>query len=54
LDQFHKISALLAAIPATVRPVMAMMTGDVKSDEREQILASDPHILGVTPELIQG
>ena len=52
LDQFHKISELLSAMPVTVRPVLAMMTGDVKTEEREQILASDPHILGVTPELI--
>ena len=52
LDQFHKISELLSAMPVAVRPVLAMMTGDVKTEEREQILASDPHILGVTPELI--
>ncbi|MBY5311728.1 DEAD/DEAH box helicase, partial (plasmid) [Aphanizomenon flos-aquae CCAP 1446/1C] len=52
LDQFHKISQLLSTIPPKYRPVLAMITGDVKSDEREQILASEPHILGVTPELI--
>ncbi|MBD2295177.1 DEAD/DEAH box helicase [Anabaena sphaerica FACHB-251] len=52
LDQFHKISQLLSTIPQKYRPVLAMMTGDIKSAEREQILASEPHILGVTPELI--
>ncbi|PSB15419.1 DEAD/DEAH box helicase [filamentous cyanobacterium CCP2] len=52
LDQFHKISELLSTMPVASRPGLAMMTGDVKTDEREQILASDPHILGVTPELI--
>ncbi|MBW4581967.1 MAG: DEAD/DEAH box helicase [Tildeniella nuda ZEHNDER 1965/U140] len=52
LDQFHKISELLSGIPVVSRPVLAMMTGDVKTEEREQILVSDPHILGVTPELI--
>ncbi|WP_250855136.1 DEAD/DEAH box helicase, partial [Anabaena sp. PCC 7938] len=52
LDQFHKISQLLSTIPPKYRPVLAMITGDVKSAEREQILASEPHILGVTPELI--
>ena len=29
-----------------------MMTGDIKSAGREQILGSEPHILGVTPELV--
>jgi DEAD/DEAH box helicase domain-containing protein len=29
-----------------------MLTGYVKSEKREQILKSEPHILGVTPELI--
>ncbi|KAM3097673.1 DEAD/DEAH box helicase [Phormidesmis sp. 146-35] len=52
LDQFHKISDLLLAIPTASRPVLAMVTGDVKTEERERILASNPHILGVTPELI--
>jgi DEAD/DEAH box helicase domain-containing protein len=52
LDQFHKISQLLSSIPQKYRPVLAMMTGDVKAEEREQILKSQPHILGVTPELI--
>ncbi|WP_414553157.1 DEAD/DEAH box helicase [Anabaena sp. CCY 0017] len=52
LDQCHKISQLLSSIPTKSRPVMAMLTGDVKSEKREQILKSEPHILGVTPELI--
>ncbi|WP_226889503.1 DEAD/DEAH box helicase [Nostoc sp. MG11] len=52
LDQFHKISELLSTIPTQSRPILAMITGDVKSEKREQILKSEPHILGVTPELI--
>ncbi|WP_323808750.1 DEAD/DEAH box helicase [Nostoc sphaeroides] len=32
--------------------ILAMLTGDVKSEKREQVLKSEPHILGVTPELI--
>jgi DEAD/DEAH box helicase domain-containing protein len=52
LDQFHKLSQLLATIPTPSRPIMAMITGDVHSEERERILAQFPHILGVTPELI--
>jgi DEAD/DEAH box helicase domain-containing protein len=31
LDQFHKISELLSTIPVVSRPVLAMMTGDVKT-----------------------
>ncbi|MBN3884150.1 MAG: DEAD/DEAH box helicase [Nostoc sp. JL34] len=52
LDQFHKISELLSTIPTQSRPILAMITGDIKSEKREQILKSEPHILGVTPELI--
>jgi len=30
LDQFHKISELLSVIPSASRPILTMMTGDVK------------------------
>jgi DEAD/DEAH box helicase domain-containing protein len=52
LDQFHKLSELLSTMPIESRPVLGMITGDVKTEERDRILASEPHILGVTPELI--
>ncbi|MEA5615883.1 DEAD/DEAH box helicase, partial [Nodularia spumigena] len=48
LDQCHKISQLLSSIPTKSRPVMAMLTGDVKSEKREQILKSEPHILDIS------
>lgn len=52
LDQFHKLSAFLSAMPLESRPGLGMITGDVEQKERDRILASEPHILGVTPELI--
>ena len=52
LDQFNKISALLAGIPEASRPKVAMLTGDIKTEERERLLATNPHIIGATPELI--
>ncbi|AFZ33527.1 MULTISPECIES: DEAD/DEAH box helicase [Cyanophyceae] len=52
-DQYNKVSSLLAKIPQKVRPRLGMITGDVKEqDKRAEILASNPHILAVTPELI--
>lgn len=52
LDQFNKISTLLACIPEATRPKLAMLTGDIKTEERERLLAANPHIIGATPELI--
>ncbi len=46
LDQFHKLSELLSTMPIESRPVLGMITGDVKTEERDRILASEPHILG--------
>lgn len=51
-DQFHKLEKLTRSLPKHCRPRLAMLTGDITTEERNRLLASRPHIIGATPELI--
>lgn len=51
-DQSEAIADLLSTIPQERRPRFAKLTGDTSTEERKEILATEPHILGVTPEFI--
>lgn len=51
-DQFDKLTQLTQMLPKHHRPRLAMLNGDIKSEERQRLLSLKPHIIGCTPELI--
>ncbi|MGG6262931.1 DEAD/DEAH box helicase [Leptolyngbya sp. AN10] len=51
-DQATNITELLSTIPEQIRPRFHKLTGDTPTQMRKEILASEPHILGVTPEFL--
>jgi len=51
-DQTAKLDALLAGIPEATRPRFAKLTGDIGRDQREVLLATEPHLLAMTPDLL--
>lgn len=51
-DQGQKVANLIKSIPQSTQPRLAMLTGDTSKEERERLLATNPQIIGATPELI--
>jgi DEAD/DEAH box helicase domain-containing protein len=51
-DQGQKLTQLIDLIPLTYQPKLAILNGDIPIQEREQLLAKNPDIIGATPELI--
>ena len=51
-DQSAKLNALLGGIPKADRPRFVTLTGDVDRGQRQALLATKPHLLAITPDLL--
>ena len=51
-DQSAKLSSLLQAIPGSNKPRFIKLTGDVPREERRALLATQPHVVAITPDLL--
>jgi DEAD/DEAH box helicase domain-containing protein len=51
-DQSAKLESLLGGMPKVDRPRFVTLTGDVNRDQRKALLATEPSLVAITPDLL--